>query len=69
MSNSAGLAVRDGDNLAEVVKARGRLSNLFEKTDGGGYTFYSETDTEVVIKLVDYYCKKYNMVPIDAMLA
>ena len=33
--DSAGLAVRDGKNLAQVVKAKGRLSNLIEKTDGG----------------------------------
>ena len=32
-----------------------------------GYTFYSQTDTEVVIKLVDYYYKKYNLGPIDAI--
>ena len=29
--DSAGLAVRDGENLAQVVKAKGRLSNLAEK--------------------------------------
>ena len=33
--DSAGLAVRNGSNAAEVVKAKGRLSNLSEKTDGG----------------------------------
>ena len=31
------------------------------------YTFYSQTDTEVVVKLVDYYYKKYNLGPIDAI--
>ena len=127
------LQVRDGEHLAQVVKAKGRLSNLSEKTDSGkalggnlryrsytlgdcgepsqinahphvsgncersgsgtveaevvgvhngiienytelkekllkhGYTFYSDTDTEVVIKLVDYYYKKYNLGPIDAI--
>ena len=131
--DSSGLAVRDGERLAQVVKAKGRLTNLIEKTDGGkalagtcgvghtrwathgepsqtnahphvsgnctgsgsgavesdvvgvhngiienfvelkekllkhGYTFYSQTDTEVVIKLVDYYYKKYKLGPIDAI--
>ncbi|MBQ0071310.1 MAG: glutamine--fructose-6-phosphate transaminase (isomerizing) [Spirochaetales bacterium] len=131
--DSAGLAVRDGVNLAEVVKATGRLKNLAEKTDGGkalrgncgightrwathgipsqtnahshvsgnctgtasgsvesdvvgvhngiienylelkakleknGYVFYSQTDTEVAVKLVDYYYKKYKIGPIDAI--
>ncbi|MBQ1333064.1 MAG: class II glutamine amidotransferase, partial [Lachnospiraceae bacterium] len=31
------------------------------------YTFYSDTDTEVAVNLVDYYYKKYNIGPIDAI--
>ena len=33
--DSAGLAVRDGEHPAEVVKAKGRLKELAEKVDGG----------------------------------
>ena len=33
--DSAGLAVRDGEKLAEVVKAAGKLKALYEKIDGG----------------------------------
>ncbi|MBQ6634226.1 MAG: glutamine--fructose-6-phosphate transaminase (isomerizing) [Ruminococcus sp.] len=32
-----------------------------------GYSFYSTTDTEVAIKLIDYYYKKYLGTPIDAL--
>ena len=32
-----------------------------------GYTFYSETDTEVAVKLIDYYYKKYEGTPVDAI--
>ena len=32
-----------------------------------GYKFYSETDTEVLANLIDYYFKKYKMGPLDAI--
>ena len=47
---------------SEVVGVHnGIIENYAELKDKllkHGYTFYSETDTEVVIKLVDYYYKK-----------
>ena len=42
-------------------------TELKEKLLRSGYTFYSDTDTEVVIKLIDYYYKKYKIGPIDAI--
>ncbi len=40
---------------------------LKQKLVRNGYTFYSETDTEVAVDLVDYYYKKYKLGPIDAI--
>ncbi len=40
---------------------------LKEKLLRHDYEFYSDTDTEVVIKMVDYYYKKYKIGPIDAI--
>ncbi|MDO4621563.1 MAG: glutamine--fructose-6-phosphate transaminase (isomerizing) [Eubacteriales bacterium] len=40
---------------------------LREKLLNHGYKFYSQTDTEVAVKLVDYYYKKYLGTPIDAI--
>ena len=42
-------------------------TELREKLLRHGYTFYSDTDTEVAVKLVDYYLKKYQIGPIDAI--
>lgn len=33
--DSAGIAVRNGDANTEVIKAKGRLSGLYEKTNDG----------------------------------
>ncbi len=42
-------------------------AELKEKLLRHGYRFYSDTDTEVVVKLVDYYYKKYRIGPVDAI--
>lgn len=40
---------------------------LRQKLIKKGYTFKSQTDTEVAVKLVDYYYKKYAPIPIEAI--
>ena len=37
------------------------------KLESHGYKFYSETDTEVLANVIDYYYKKYKMGPMDAI--
>ncbi|MDO4615642.1 MAG: glutamine--fructose-6-phosphate transaminase (isomerizing) [Lachnospiraceae bacterium] len=43
------------------------FQELSEKLTRRGYRFYSQTDTEVAIKLIDYYYKKYEGTPVDAI--
>lgn len=50
------------DDRTIVAVHNGIIENYLEqkeKLTRRGYTFYSETDTEVATKLVDYYYKKY----------
>ncbi|MCQ2417400.1 MAG: glutamine--fructose-6-phosphate transaminase (isomerizing) [Oscillospiraceae bacterium] len=38
-----------------------------EKLIKKGYSFKSQTDTEVAVKLIDYYYKKYSQLPVEAI--
>jgi len=40
---------------------------LIQKLEKHDYKFYSETDTEILTNIIDYYYKKYKMGPIDAI--
>lgn len=40
---------------------------LKEKLLKSGYEFKSQTDTEVAVKLIDYYFKKYGLGPVDSI--
>ena len=40
---------------------------LIQKLERHNYKLYSETDTEVLTNIIDYYYKKYKMGPIDAI--
>ena len=54
--DSAGLAVRDGSKLAEVVKATGKLSNLIQKTNEGKAQV--KADKIIKVDFEDKYVKK-----------
>ena len=69
----SGNAISSGSGIVEsnvVGVHNGIIENYAELKDKllkNGYKFYSDTDTEVAIKLVDYYYKKYKLGPIDAI--
>ncbi len=58
------------DDNAVVAVHNGIVENyleLREKLLKNGYEFYSDTDSEVVAKLIDYYYKKYHGGPVEAI--
>ena len=66
------VSANDADEEASDVVGvhNGIIENYAEirqKLVNNGYRFYSDTDTEAAIKLVDYYYKKYRIGPIDAI--
>ena len=66
--NNAHPHMSDDGNVVAVHN--GIIENYQELKDKlirKNYTFYSETDTEVAVKLVDYYYKKYEGTPVDAL--
>lgn len=57
----------DGNVVAVHNGIIENYQELKDKLTRKGYTFYSETDTEVAVKLIDYYYKKYEGTPVDAI--
>ncbi len=57
----------DGNVIAVHNGIIENYQELRTKLTKNGYTFYSQTDTEVAVKLVDYYYKKYLGTPVDAL--
>ncbi len=58
------------DDKAVTAVHNGIIENyqeLRDKLARHGYVFYSATDTEIAVKLIDYYYKKYKQGPVDAM--
>ena len=58
------------DDNAVVLVHNGIIENyqfLRDKLVKNGYSFYSQTDTEVATKLIDYYYKKYKGGPVEAI--
>ena len=58
------------DDLNVIAVHNGIIENyqeLREKLEKHGYVFKSQTDTEVAVKLIDYYYKKYAPLPVEAI--
>ena len=58
------------DDLNVVAVHNGIIENyqdLREKLEKNGYSFKSQTDTEVAVKLIDYYYKKYSGLPVESI--
>lgn len=58
---------QDGNVIAVHNGIIENYQELKEKLLRKNYVFYSETDTEVAVKLIDYYYKKYEGTPVDAL--
>ena len=59
------------DDQNVIVVHNGIIENyleLKEKLGKSGYTFYSQTDTEVITKLLDYYYRKYQGNTLEAIV-
>lgn len=63
----SGNSIDDSDVVGVHNGIIENYQELREKLIRHDYKFYSETDTEVAVKLVDYYYKKYNIGPVDAL--
>lgn len=57
----------DGDVVAVHNGIIENYQELKDKLLKAGYTFYSQTDTEVAVNLIDYYQKKYRLGPVDSI--
>ena len=57
----------DGNVVAVHNGIIENYQELRDKLTKKGYEFYSQTDTEVAVKLIDYYYKKYEGTPVDAI--
>ena len=63
----SGNSIDDSDVVGVHNGIIENYQELRDKLIRHDYKFYSETDTEVAVKLVDYYYKKYNIAPVDAL--